>query len=270
MSTYYDFNAAENIKKNTSNAQEAFQTPIGAIPAFLEKLQEWKFSPPHNNLWTVEIGLHNDGGEGQHNLLTLYKNIDQANSRSKQVISSSWDVKNSSQSDYMNDFLNRLQGTKNAFFLAQGVSFDPQQATVEQLGSDMGDHKGFIRMGMIEKGIPSSFQVRMQFLETNWSLSDILFDKWIAAVTQQGLIEDSSLPSIKADIKINEYSGSIPASTVNKKSDNTKEWQLRRITTIYQAVPLNRDQLELNYDAPQWKTTSVTFSFQDYAIEYVI
>lgn len=47
--------------------------------------------------------------------------------------------------------------------------------------------------------------LNISFLISNWDIGDILFDPWIAAVAQKGLIEDGS-STIKAKITISEYS----------------------------------------------------------------
>jgi hypothetical protein len=46
-------------------------------------------------------------------------------------------------------------------------------------------------------------------LVSNWDIGDILFDPWIAAVAQKGLIEDDN-SSIKGKIVIKEYASSLP------------------------------------------------------------
>lgn len=262
----------EKLAKQQADAKTAYSSlKAGAIPLFLEKLKEWRFNLPSHNLWTVEIQLHNDGTDTTHNLLELYKNIDKANRTYENTVGTNWKITAPSTGSFANDFLNRLQTDKTAFFLAQGFNFDTRAININDNVSDfMSQEVGFIKFGTIENGAVYNPSARIQFIETNWSLSDILFDRWIAAIGQQGLIEDSSLPNIKADIFVYNYSAGIPSSLTNKRSDNEKEWQLRKITKLIKAFPKSRGQAEYGYENTGPKIDTVEFSFMDYQIEYIV
>ena len=260
----------ERAAKQNANPTTAYSSlPPGPIQLFLEKLKEWKFNFPSRNLWTIEIQLHNDGTENSHTLLDLYRNIDKVNRTYQETVGTNWKIISPDKASFANDFLNRFQTDKTAFFLAQGISFDTRQADINDNVVDfMSTYSGFIRFGTVENGARFTPNVRIQFLETNWGLSDILFDKWIAAVGQQGLIEDSSLPNIKADIYIYQYTVGAPN---NNKSSGNKEWQLRKVTKIIKAVPKSRGgSIEISYENNGPKIDTVEFSFMDYQIEYVI
>ena len=267
----YDSIQERNAKKQ-KDASTAYGVQNGAIPVFLNKLKEWKFNFPSSNLWTIEIKLHNDGTEANHSLLTLYTNIDKANRIYENTNGTHWKVSNSSNYNFANDYLNRFQTDKTALFLAQGISFGTRTINISDNTADFdADKAGFIKYGTIENGASYNPTCRIQFLETNWSLSDILFDKWIAAIGQQGLIEDSSLPNIKADIYLYQYSASISAQMINNKSTSRTDWQLRKITKLLKAFPTNRSgTTDINYDNNGPKTETVEFSFMDYQVEYVV
>lgn len=281
-------------------AENAYKVSPGPIQLFLDKFSEWKFNFPSKNLWTVEIKLHNDGtSSADHSLLKLYQNIDAANRRWNAMIGGEWKVSTrNTSSDFANDFLNRFQSDKTALFLAQGVGFQYRSSTVNQNASDnIAPHTGFMKFGMIEAGAMYNPDCRIQFYETNWDLGDILFDKWIAAVTQQGLIEDSSLPCIKADIFINYYSAGVPTTkksktaataanqqaqqnTANKAVSTPQQakatqvtqagWTLRKIVKLYSAVPTNREgTTDVSYENTGPTTETVRFQYLDYSIEYV-
>lgn len=70
-------------------------------------------------------------------------------------------------------------------------------------------HGGFFNFGNIAQSRPNNRKLNINFLISNWDIGDILFDPWIAAVTQKGLIEDGN-SSIKAKIVIREYSSALP------------------------------------------------------------
>ena len=263
----------EKLAKQNKNAATAYSLQPGPLQLFLEKLKEWRFSLPTTHLWTVEIQLHNDGSETNHTLLELYKNIDKVNRTYSATLGTNWKITNSTTGNFANDFLNRLQTDKTAFFLAQGVNFEARAVNISDNTSDfLSQNAGFVKFGTIENGANYNPRARFQFLETNWSLSDILFDRWIAAIGQQGLIEDSSLPNIKADIYIYQYAAGAPSSLANKRSTNAnaKEWKLRKIIKLIKAVPINRGQIENTYEYNGPKIDTVEFSFMDYQIEYSI
>lgn len=262
----------ERKAKVNADASNAYQVQNGSIHLFLDKLKEWRFNMPSNNLWTIEIQLHNDGSNEKHTLLQLYQNIEKANSRYNSINGTNWKVITSGNGSFGNDFLNRLQTDKTAFFLAQGISYDTRQVSLNDNSSDfMAQESGFLKFGTIENGVNYSPTARVQFLETNWSLGDVLFDKWIAAIGQQGLIEDSSLPNIKSDIFLYQYAASIPSELTNKKSSNKYDWQLRKITKLIKAFPRARSgTTDINYENNGPKIETVEFSFMDYQIEYSI
>lgn len=262
----------EKLAKQQADAKTAYSSlKAGAIPLFLDKLKEWRFNLPSRNLWTVHIQLHNDGGTQNHTLLELYKNIDKANRTYQASVGTAWKMAGPSNASFSNDFLNRLQSDQTEFFLAQGFSFDIRQVNINDNTSDfMAQESGFLKYGTVENGVSYNPTARFQFIQTNWSLSDILFDRWIAAVGQQGLIEDSSLPNIKADIIVYQYSAGIPSTMSNKKSTDTKAWQLRKITKLIKAFPKSRTNVDLTYSNDGPEIDTVEFSFMDYTIEYVI
>ena len=262
----------ERLAQKNSDASIAYNTQKGAIQMFLDKLKEWKFSIPSKNLWTVEIKLHNDGNESNHSILELYQNIDKANRMYQETNGTYWKVSNSSNYNFANDFLNRLQTDKTALFLAQGIDFGARSVNYSDNTSDfMGAESGFIKFGTIENGSSYNPTCRMQFLETNWNLGDILFDKWIAAIGQQGLIEDSSLPNIKADIYLYQYAASVTNQMINKKSSDKSDWQLRKITKLIKAFPSSRSgTTNIIYENSGPNTETVNFSFMDYQVEYVV
>lgn len=267
----YDSLQERNAKVN-ANPANSYQTPNGAIQLFWDKLKEWRFNLPSTNLWTIEIQLHNDGSETNHSLLTLYQNIDKANRMYENTNGTHWKVGNSGTSSFGNDFLNRLQTDKTAFFLAQGINFETRSINISDNTSDfISQESGFIKYGTIENGASYSPITRIQFLITNWEIGDVLFDKWIAAIGQQGLIEDSSLPNIKADIYLYQYASGMPLDVTNKKSTNKKDWQLRKITKLIKAFPKSRSgSTEISYENNGPKIETIEFSFMDYQIEYCI
>lgn len=286
----------KSTAKLNQNAETAYQVTPGPIQIFLDKFKDWKFNFPSKNLWTIEIKLHNDGSSSDdHSMLKLYQNIDSANRRWKSMIGNIWSISTRSAEDFANNFLNQFQEDKTAFFLAQGISFDLRGVNVNTNTSDLiATHSGFLKFGMVENGANYNPQCRVQFYETNWDVGDIFFDKWIAAIAQQGLIEDSSLPCIKADIHINQYSAGVSTKTVAlndavKAQQNSKNkaistpqqiqqtqkknatWTLRKIIKLYGAVPINRSgSAEISYENNGPTVETVTFQFLDYSVEYLI
>lgn len=273
MAIYGSSNAA-NIAASSRDAASAYNTlEDGPITTFLDKLKDWKFNFPANNLWTVNILMHNDGSEKSHTLANLYTNILKANGLFNAQVGSTWEVKNSSNQDFGNDFITKLGVDKTGLFLANGVSYETHKATLNTNTVDeIAAYGGFLTWGVTNSTKNPGQNCKIQFLETNWNIGNILFDKWIAAIMQQGLIEDSSLPNIKADILIYKYAPSLPANLYNSKSANKSQWQLKEIIKLIKAVPLSHEgDSDLDYNTPNGvKTVTVQFTYQDYTIEYVV
>ncbi len=47
---------------------------------------------------------------------------------------------------------------------------------------------GFLKFGKVVQSRTSTDELKVNFLVSNWDIGDILFDRWIAAVSQKGLI----------------------------------------------------------------------------------
>lgn len=254
----------------TNNLATTNHLPDGTLGLFIDKLKDWKFNIPSKNLWTVTISLHNDGSENTHTLGELYKNINKANDLYGAQIGTLWSVTSASSQTFENDFITKLSTDKGGLFLAQGVSYEPHSANINTNASDtLSAYAGYMTFGAISNGKSPGSTLNIQFLETNWSIADILFEKWIAAYIQQGGIEDSNLPNIKADIYVNEYAHSVPQEL---HRGLTNEWQLRKIIKFIKCVPTKRSgDTTLTSDAPsQPGIATIEFNYQDYSIKYMV
>lgn len=254
----------------TNNLATTNFLPEGSIGLFINKLKDWKFNIPSKNLWTVTITLHNDGSENTHTLVDLYKNINKANTLYNAQIGTPWAVTSASKQTFDNDFIARLSVDKGGLFLAQGVNYELHSSNINTNAADMlSPHAGYMTFGLISNGKSPGHTLNIQFLETNWNIGDILFEKWIAAYIQQGGIEDSNLPNIKADIYINEYAHSVPQELHRGMAN---EWQLRKIIKFTKCVPTKRSgDTQLESTAPTGpNTVTIEFSYQDYSIKYTV
>lgn len=120
-------------------------------------------------------------------------------------------------------------------------------------------------MGKLFNGRTHNHAAKIKFLKTNWDISELFFDKWIAAIGQQGLIEDSSLPNLRANIIISEYAASTPSNT------DAKTWVRKKVISLLRAFPKNRSQYNYSYNfdsAGTAKTTDVDFEFDAYRVYY--
>lgn len=243
--------------------------PSGSIGLFIDKLQDWKFNIPSKNLWTVIINLHNDGSEKSHTLLNLYQNIDKVNRMYNAQIGTDWNVKSNTSQDFAADYISKISADKLGVFLAQGVNYELHSATANTNVSDaLIPYAGYMTFGVISNGKSAAHTLNIQFLETNWNIADILFEKWIAAYIQQGGIEDSSLPNIKADIYVNEYATSVPDEL---RIGDENEWQLRKTIKFIKCVPINRNgDTQLTSEPPSQNIATIQFNYQDYSIQYAV
>lgn len=174
-------------------------------------------------------------------------------------------INNKSRSDIFVEEFDDYHGV----FLAQNVSFSPIQATINYNVFPMGQqHGGFFNFGNIAQSRPNNRKLNINFLISNWDIGDILFDPWIAAVSQKGLIEDGN-PSIKARITIKEYSSSLPKEYTS--NEVIKQMTVRKQYVFRNCVPISRGEISKNYnpnEAGAFKNSIVNFVFDDYHIDY--
>lgn len=235
-----------------------------ALGTFLNKLTDWKYCPPSNNLWTISF-LLSTAGTGDisgASFLNLYKNIDKVNTIYSNMYSKRWSV---NFNDTAGTYIANLQDKDIGFFLATDVSFNANSVTITDSQSGINSQfSGFLNFGKTQTGRNHNHGAKISFLRSNWDVNEIFIDKWIAAIGQQGLIEDSSLANIKSNIIITEYACSVPGRKA------TTWWPRKRIT-LTRAFPYNREQNTYSYSpdsAGEFKSINVDFEFDAYQIEY--
>lgn len=245
----------------------------GAIPLFLEQMTKWQFCPPSNNLWTVEIVEHkeSDGNTMGASLSSLYSNIIKVNDQFSMHFTNSYGIlKNKENPDVVKNFITSAQHNQIGLFLATDISFNSNAVTIVDKASNFAEpFTGWLSYGKIQQGRTHNRAAVIKFYQSNWDINEVLFDPWIAAIGQQGLIEgdeSDKLYNIKADIYIKEYA----ASSVNAK---TNTWVLRKQIKLTKAFPKSREQYKYSYspdNAGAFLSTKVDFEFENYAIEYMI
>ena len=245
------------------------------IATFITKMQKYEFAPPSDNFWSVKIrvaaSLATDAKETS--LCNLYNNILEVHKNWNKKMSSMWKVqlpKNVKGDSYIEELDNR--GTE--IFLAQNVNFTPLSInTTNNYASNIQMDCGFLSIGNIVQGRNPHGELKIQFLVSNWNLSDILFDNWVAAIAKQGLIADSSLPNIKADIIITEYAIGNPPNRIKGKENHYKSMQPRKQFIFHNAFPVSRGSQEKTYEmneAGTFKNSVISFKYDDYSIKYII
>lgn len=111
------------------------------LVGFLSKMEKFYFSPPSDNLWTINIDIDDSNFTNGTSLGILYKNITAMNSTWKNKISNSkWSIdtsKAASSGNTAENFINEFIGVQGVF-LAQNISFTPMQTTVNSNVFPMG------------------------------------------------------------------------------------------------------------------------------------
>ena len=188
------------------------------IDNFISKLQKFEFCPPSDNLWTIEITGQYDNTK----LVGLYDNILSTNKNWSNQVGTRWKInmetaENTSKHNTKRDFMQIFQDDVSGLFLAQNVSFTPMASNViDKPWSQALNNNMFLNFGNAATGRSESKNLNISFLISNWDICDILFDPWISAVGQKGLIEDEQ-PSIKAKIIISEFSSGLPKEYTNNR-----------------------------------------------------
>ena len=266
----------------TKKSAPAVQPPtpgVGALDKFVDKFNDWKFCPPSSHLWTVKINLHNDAPLNEngndsvdHSFKKLYENILKVNKEYHNTFSSSYGVfvKNDNANALLLDYINSLQDNEIGLFLANEITFNANDIKVQDASSQQNQNfTGWLSYGKVAAGRGHNHNGKFNFYNTNWNINELFFDKWIAAIGQQGLIESDEsdgIYNIKADIFINEYSVSVPEPA----DGGWKEWQLRKTIKLTKAFPKARDQYKFSYseDASEMTSSKVDIEFENYSIEY--
>lgn len=263
------------LSRDTSSTSEE-TTNKNNVLFFMGKMQQYEFAPPSDNLWTVEFEL--DGGR---NIIQLYQNVRAVNDSWTSKISSKWKVRfgNDDDNDDNNNtekkidpysrFINHFVGN-HGLFLAQSVNFTPLSVTTtNNFFSEIQQHGSFFNMGNIAQSRQQNSDLKISFLVSNWDIGDILFEPWIAAVAQRGLVQDGS-STIKARIVITEYASGHPLPQGVKITDQMIQ---RKQYIFHNCFPVSRNEVAKNYESGQagkFKNTNVTFRYDDYEIKYLI
>jgi hypothetical protein len=235
-----------------------------ALGTFLTKLQDWKFCPPSDHLWTITILLapRNDKSTNTSSFSTLYNNICTVNKKYDSMYSPKWKMTVTGDVD---SYINKLQDSEIGLFLAVDISFNTNAIQISDSQSGINTaFTGFASYGKTQIGRVHNHAGKIAFLKSNWDVNDIFFDKWIAAIGQQGLIEDASLPNIKANIIITEYAAGKPGK-------NSGTWFPRKQVTLTRAFPKGRDNITYSYSPDEggtFKSSKVEFEFDSYQVTY--
>lgn len=242
-----------------------------ALGTFLTKLTDWKYCPPSTNLWTVTFEQYNPGGQNEtsktHTFSNLYNDIEKANYNftNGHKINQLYDANINFHTNNNANFVANAQDNNIGFFLATDISFNPYEVQVaDQMSSSEINYSGFINYGKVMTGKNHNFEAKISFYSSNWDINEILFDRWIAAIGRQGLIESSDLPNIKARITISEYAAGMPGY-------DSSVWHLRKQIILHKAFPKNRESYKYSYDsndAGVFKASVVNFDFSSYSIRY--
>lgn len=274
--TYTYKRSRKNAPKTLNDVEvKAMDASFAAfsINGFVNKMQQFYFAPPSDNLWTVSIRLHSDTLTAKPNsIVSLYDEICKANKEYDETnVRSNWGINyaskvKSSPYNYIEDLAD-----SSRLFLAQTVNFRPYGITVNENAFSAGQSAGgFLTFGKILQSKTGGNECSISFLISNWDICDVLIDPWIAAIAKYGLIEASGIPNLKADIILEEYSASVPKDMMDEGYD-FKEMVLRKTYKFIKAFPISRGEVSKNYEFNQagtFKTSTVQFKFDEYNITY--
>lgn len=234
------------------------------------KSKAWIFCPPSDNLWTVEFKVHSDGyaNNGANNISQLVKNINMALGNFNSMYFNGYKV--TPQEDTGNQFYSIICDNELKMFLANDININTNTISVDDSSAaSLNSHGGFITSGKLITARGHGLQCNIKFIQSNYSVIDLVFDKWIAALACQGLIQDSSLPELRSDIIMYNYSAGHPVDS----EKNPGTWKLRKKVVVYKAFPISKGPIKGSYEPGQagvYKEDIVAFKFSDYSIEYLV
>lgn len=249
---------------STGSIASASSAPgyVWPISRFLSKFSDWKFCPPSNHLWTVSILLSSRSDNNGNSISSLYDNICAVNDRFSSLYGSKWKIEAPSDAAA---FIAKNQDSELGIFLATEVDFNTYDVNLDYGSSNSGQyHSGFLTYGKAQRGRKQGVPLKIAFLRSNWDFCELFFDKWIAAVGQQGLIESDELPNIKATVIIQEYAASVPGGTAGV-------WFPRKQITLNKAVPYSRQNAKYSYSSDKagaFTDQVISFDAESYQIKY--
>lgn len=235
------------------------------LGTYLDKFKNWRFCPPSNHLWTITFLEASTGNAVEAGTFyQLYSNIKSVNDAYNSAYSPLWRVVNPNG---METYVSAVQDSDIGLFLVSEISYNGNSVVISDSQSNsMHQYTGWVSYGKTQTGRNHNHAAKIKFAQTNWDFIEVFIDRWIAAIGQQGLIEDSSLKNIKANIIITEYANSVP-----DKAKNTGAWVPRKKVILKRAFPKSREQSKLSYDsetAGEMKYNAVDFEFDAYEIYY--
>lgn len=235
-----------------------------ALGVYLNKFQDWKYCPPSDHLWTVTFLLSPRDKESGATFKALYENILKVNAAFNSAFSPIWKIKADAGED---DFILNSQDETIGLFLISELNFNGNSLQIQDSLSNINSQfTGWLSFGKAVTGRAHNHAAKIKFALTNWNFIEVFIDRWIAAIGQQGLIEDSSLPNIKSNIIITEYAASVPFP---KKAGI---WIPKKRITLLKAFPKNRADNKYTYEpdeASAMKYNLVDFEFDGYQVEYL-
>lgn len=247
----------------------------GSLGIFLDKMRNWKFNPPSSNLWVIHLSLYNDGSQTKdakatHDLLSLYENIKKVNNQFDSVYNSAYGVivDGENGENNLKQYISLLDDGTIGLFLATDLTMNTNKVTIKDQESGTNTaFTGWLKFGKVQTGRDHNLNIKVKFLKSNWDINELLFDPWIAAIGQQGLIEgdeEDGLYNIKGNMMIMEYAASAPGK-------DTNTWVLRKVIELNRCFPVSRDQYTYTYSpdkAGSFESAMVTFEFDYYKIRY--
>lgn len=271
------------INDSQENKLKALATATQAptIHKFIEKLQNFYFSPPSDNLWVVKIQhLHQTWTNIVSNVLPSWKfgtkwKIKVKDNKEPGDTKTSLGANVTAYSEGTNRYVEQLSDSQMGLFLAQNIDFTPfTLQTTNSWFTEAQQHSGFLNFGNIVNARNNSNSLKIAFLISNWDITDLIIEPWIAAVSQMGTV-DSNVQSLKTTITIEEYSAGVPKDLLssNRGYVYPNSMQVRKVYTFYNCFPVSRGSVSKNYDpmeAGAYKNSIVDFRYEDYQIEYMI
>lgn len=260
----------ENSSKSLATATEA-----PTIHKFIDKLQNFYFSPPSDNLWVIKIPhLQNLWTHIVSNVLPSWNfgakwKIKVKDSKEPGDKKTNLASNVHTYSEGTNRFVNQLSEENMGLFLAQNIDFTPfTLQTTNSWFTEAQQHSGFLNFGNIVNARNNTNSLKVAFLISNWDITDLIIEPWIAAVSQLGTVE-SEIKSLKEIIEIQEFSAGVPKDLLPSNNGNVypNSMQVRKVYKFYNCFPVSRGSVSKNYDpmeAGAYKTSIVDFRYDDY------
>ena len=131
-------------------------------------------------------------GDNNADLSQLNNNIQAVLDAWSKTNCEKWNIEVKNKKD-LSEYFNMVQERELGIFMAQNINFTPHGIiATESIFPQFQQFGGLIKGTKVVQSIQATDKLSINFLVSNWDIGDLLFDRWIAAIAQNGLFIETA------------------------------------------------------------------------------